>query len=190
MKYSARILLFVCCFIVAGDATACNCKDSYSFEEQFEESDKIFTGTVTRIVKAKEEFWPPWMNNTFTRITIQVDQFWKGSVSKEETIEWHSYCRWHLKVGEEMLFFVNSGFPHDRAGCGLSNRVIGAQDIIDALGRGSTEFSRDGTAYYVCGLLLFLAVSGFLSNAINLRKTNRMSDMFFLRVLRALRGKR
>jgi hypothetical protein len=158
MKKRIPIFLFVCFWIASGHSTVCDCDDNYSFEEQFAKSEKVFSGTVIEIVAAKEEFWPPWMKNTFTRVTIQVDRYWKGEIREEETIEWHSYCRWYLKEGEEVLFFVDSGFPHDRAGCGLSDRVDKSREVIEKLGPGETNFSRDLTICYVCVLLSALVV--------------------------------
>jgi proline iminopeptidase len=170
MKQRITFLLFVCLWIASGHAIACNCADTFSFEEEFEKSEKIFSGTVIEIVSAKEEFWPPWMQNTYTRITILVDQYWKGRVREKETIEWHSYCRWYLKEGQEMLFFVNSGFPHDRAGCGLSDRLDKSKEIIKKLGDGSKAFSRDWTIWYFGVLLLVLITGGTMK-----RKTRFIS---------------
>jgi hypothetical protein len=151
------MFLVVSFCLAACRTTACDCEDDYSFKEQFEGSKKIFSGTVIEIVEAKEEFWPPWMKNTFTRITIQVDRYWKGSVKEKETIEWNSYCRYYLKRGDQLLFFVNSGFPYDWAGCGLSDRLDKSQEIVEKLGTGSTNFSRDWTIFYIC-VMLFIFV--------------------------------
>lgn len=164
MAQKIAILLFVSFSLAAGHATACLCDDNYSFEDQFETSEKVFSGTVIEIVEAREEFWPPWMKNTFIKITIQVDQFWKGSVREKEIIEWDSYCRYHLKTGDELLFFVNSGFPYDWAGCGLSGRLDTSQKIIEELGAGETKFSRDWKKFYVWMpfFILFLLVRLFV----------------------------
>lgn len=158
MKQIFTIILISYFCVVAGHSEACNCEDEYSFEEEFENSQKIFSGTVVEIVHAKEEFWPPWMNNTFIKVTIRVDQYWKGTLHEKETIEWNYYCRYHLRKGDKFLFFVNSGFPYGRAGCGLSDRFDRSQEIIEKLGAGSTNFSHDWTVFFVCLLLLLLLV--------------------------------
>lgn len=160
--FNILTLLFLSFFNSTGHASVCNCEQSYSFKEQFEKSEKIFSGTVIEVVTAKEEFWPPWMKNTFTRITIQVDQYWKGSVWEKETIEWNSYCRYYLKKSDKLIFFVNSGFPYDWAGCGLTNRVEKSKEVFDELGAGSTQFSRDWTFFYIGGVLSALALSVIL----------------------------
>lgn len=172
MKQSILIILFLCFHVATGHAEACNCADEYVFEEEFEKSEKIFSGTVIEVVQAREEFWPPWMKNTFIKITIQVDQYWKGAVCEKEVIEWSSYCRYYLKKGDKLLFFVNSGFPYDWAGCGLSDRLDKSKEIIEKLGEGSTNFSRDWTMLYVCVPLLILFFSGRLFMKIRKRKAD------------------
>lgn len=172
-----RFFVFVACLavgiflITVGSSVsyACKCVELPSIEEEFEQSDAVFSGKVIAIKEGKE-------NSTGSRsekILFEVSSTWKGPKESQIILEFYeSSCSIIFKKGKEYLVYASKNPEFKNKAvltsqlCDRTVEVSKAKEDLTFLGNGDSPVKQVnlqkemGPSVPVRSLLLWMPVIG------------------------------